>query len=173
VTFAGTGRPANGCRRIARRGGRRGCFRPAGDRYRIGVAATQRRTLDPIRARLIGLSAQNARSQQCPVLEGQYFYSADESASSWTPTSPNISTSARGYRLAILNGTRVDFPVVGVVASPEYLMPSPSKTGNHPLGPLLRRVFPALEVLQEKLGATGDGERYRDPIGEAPMNRPR
>jgi putative ABC transport system permease protein len=114
-------------------------------------------TLDPIRARLIGLSAPvRPGVNNVLVLEGQYFDSPDESAilldthfAEYFDLGPGDTVSP------ILNGTRLDFPVVGVVASPEYLMVSPSRQEIIPSPRSFGVFFLPLDVLQEKLGAEG------------------
>jgi putative ABC transport system permease protein len=113
--------------------------------------------LDPIRARLIGLSAPDfPKVNNVLVLEGRYFDSADESAilldthfSKYFALGPGDTVSP------ILNGMRLDFPVVGVVASPEYLMVSPSRQEIIPSPRSFGVFFLPLEILQEKLGAQG------------------
>jgi putative ABC transport system permease protein len=114
-------------------------------------------TLDPIRARLIGLSApERPEVNNVLVLEGRYFDSARESA-----ILPDVHFSEYfdlrpGDTIApILNGTRVDFPIVGVVASPEYLMVSPSRQEIIPSARSFGVFFLPLDVMQEKLGARG------------------
>jgi putative ABC transport system permease protein len=114
-------------------------------------------TLDPIRARLIGLSApERPEVNNVLVLEGRYFDSADDSAilpdthfAEYFDLGPGDTVSP------ILNGTRVDFPVVGVVASPEYLMASPSRQEIIPSARSFGVFFLPLNVLQEKLGLDG------------------
>jgi putative ABC transport system permease protein len=114
-------------------------------------------TPDPIRARLIGLSApERPQVNNVLVLKGRYFESADESAilldthfAEYFDLGPGDTVSP------ILNGTRVDFSVVGVVASPEYLIVSPSKQEILPSARSFGVFFLPLDLLQEKLGATG------------------
>jgi putative ABC transport system permease protein len=116
-----------------------------------------RETLDPIRARLIGLSApERPGVNNVLVLEGRYLNSADESAilldthfAEYFDLGPGDTVSP------ILDGTRVDFPVAGVAASPEYLMASPSKQEIMPSARSFGVFFLPLQVLQEKLGAKG------------------
>jgi putative ABC transport system permease protein len=112
---------------------------------------------DPIRARLIGLSApERAGVNNVLVMEGRYFNSADESAilldthfAEYFDLGPGDTVSP------ILNGKRVDFLVVGVVASPEYLMVSPSRQEIIPSPRSFGVFFLPLEVLQEKLSMDG------------------
>lgn len=112
---------------------------------------------DPIRARLIGLPApQRAEVNDVLVLEGRYLGSADEPAIL-------LDTHIAGYFglgpgdtvSPILSGTPVELPVVGVVASPEYLMPNPSKQEIIPSARSFGVFFLPLEVLQARLGAAG------------------
>jgi putative ABC transport system permease protein len=114
-------------------------------------------TPDPIRARLIGLSApERPEVNNVLVLEGRYFDAADDSAilldthfAEYFDLDPGDTVSP------ILNGTRVDFSVVGIVASPEYLMVSPSRQEIIPSPRSFGVFFLSLDVLQEKLGAEG------------------
>lgn len=113
--------------------------------------------LDPIRARLIGLPApQRAEVNDILVLEGRYLGSPDEAAilldthfAEYFGVGPGDTVSP------ILGGTPVELPVVGVVASPEYLMPNPSKQEIIPSARSFGVFFLPLEVLQERLGAAG------------------
>jgi putative ABC transport system permease protein len=112
---------------------------------------------DPIRARLIGLSApEHPTVNNVLVLEGQYFNSVDDSAilldthfAEYFDLGPNDTVSP------ILNGTRVDFSVIGVVASPEYLMVSPSRQEIIPSPRSFGVFFLPLEVLQKRIGMEG------------------
>ncbi len=114
-------------------------------------------TPDPIRARLIGLSApERPEVNNVLVLEGQYFQSPQDPAilpethfAEYFDFGPGDTVSP------ILGGTRVDFRVVGIVASPEYLMVSPSKQEIMPSPQSFGVFFVPLDVLQKKLGAQG------------------
>jgi putative ABC transport system permease protein len=114
-------------------------------------------TPDPIRARLIGLSApERPQVNNVLVLEGKYFDSPGDNAilldthfAEYFDLGPGDTVSP------ILNGTRLDFPVVGVVASPEYLMANPSRQEIIPSARSFGVFFLPLEVLQEKLGVQG------------------
>jgi putative ABC transport system permease protein len=114
-------------------------------------------TLDPIRARLIGLSApERPEVNNVLVLEGRYFDSADDSAILLDTHFAEYFNLGPGDTVSpILNGTRLDFTVVGVVASPEYLMASPSKQEIIPSARSFGVFFLPLDFLQEKLGAMG------------------
>lgn len=114
-------------------------------------------TLDPIRARLIGLSApERPGVNNVLVLEGRYFESADDSAILPDTHFAEYFDLGPGDTLSpILNGARVDFPVIGVVASPEYLMANASKQEIIPSARSFGVFFLPLEVLREALGATG------------------
>lgn len=112
---------------------------------------------DPIRARLIGLSApERPEVNNVLLLEGRYFASADESAvlldthfAQYFDLGPGDTVSP------ILDGRRVELPVVGVVASPEYLMVSPSKQEILPSARSFGVFFLPLGLLREELGAEG------------------
>jgi putative ABC transport system permease protein len=114
-------------------------------------------TLEPIRARLIGLPApERPQVNNVLVLEGRYLEATDDSAilldthfAKYFNLGPGDSVSP------ILNGKRIDFLVVGVVASPEYLMVSPSRQEIIPSPRSFGVFFLPLEALQEKLGAPG------------------
>jgi putative ABC transport system permease protein len=114
-------------------------------------------TPDPIRARLIGLSApEHPEVNDVLILEGRYFDSADDSSilvdthfAEYFQLGPGDTVSP------IINGQRVDFPVAGVVASPEYLMANPSKQEIIPSARSFGVFFLPLDVLQEKLGLEG------------------
>jgi len=114
-------------------------------------------TPDPVRARLIGLSAsERPEVNNVLVLEGQYFHSAEDSAILLdTHFAEHFDLGPGDTVSPILNGTRVDFPVLGVVASPEYLMASPSKQELIPSARSFGVFFLPLGALQERLGATG------------------
>ena len=124
-----------------------------------GMELSQRggETLDPIRARLIGLSSpERPLVNNVLVLEGRYFNSVDETAILLdTHFAEYFNLSAGDTVSPILNGTRFDFPVVGVVASPEYLMVSPSRQEIIPSPRSFGVFFLPLEALQEKLEAAG------------------
>ena len=112
---------------------------------------------DPIRARLIGLSApERAAVNDVLILEGRYFRSDDEPAilidthfAEYFGLGPGDTVSP------ILDGVRVDFPVIGIVSSPEYLMASPSKQEIMPSPRSFAEFFLPLELLQKELGAEG------------------
>ena len=114
-------------------------------------------TPDPIRARLIGLSApEHPEVNDVLILEGRYFDSADDSSilvdthfAEYFQLGPGDTVSP------ILNGRRVDFPVAGIAASPEYLMANPSKQEIIPSARSFGVFFLPLGVLQEKLGLEG------------------
>jgi putative ABC transport system permease protein len=114
-------------------------------------------TPDPIRARLIGLPApERPGVNNVLMLEGRYFNSTDESAilldthfAEYFDLGPGDTVSP------ILNGVRVDFLVVGVVATPEYLMVSPSRQEIIPSPRSFGVFFLPQDVLQEKLGLDG------------------
>ncbi len=114
-------------------------------------------TLDPIRARLIGLSApKRPEVNNVLVLEGRYFDSADDSAILLETHFAEYFDLGPGDTISpILNGTPVDFSVVGVVASPEYLMVSPSRQEILPSARSFGVFFVPLDVLQQKLSAEG------------------
>ncbi len=114
-------------------------------------------TPDPIRARLIGLSApERPGVNNVLVLEGRYFDSTDESGILLDTHFAEYFNLGSGDTVSpILNGTRLDFPVVGVVASPEYLMVSPSKQEIIPSPRSFGVFFLPLDVLQEKLAMEG------------------
>ena len=111
-------------------------------------------TPDPIRARLIGIPAPERPSvNDILVLEGRYFASAEDASilvdthfAEYFQLGPGDSVSP------ILNGQRVDFPVAGIVASPEYLMASPSKQEMIPSARSFGVFFLPLDVLQKHLG---------------------
>jgi putative ABC transport system permease protein len=117
----------------------------------------QGETPDPIRARLIGISApERPEVNNVLVLEGRYFDSTDDSAILVDTHFAEYFDLGPGDTISpILNGTRLDFLVVGVVASPEYLMASPSKQEIIPSARSFGVFFLPLEVLQEKLSAQG------------------
>jgi putative ABC transport system permease protein len=114
-------------------------------------------TPDPIRARLIGLSApERSAVNDVLVLDGRYFDSANDASilldthfAEYFQLGPGDTVSP------ILNGERVDFPVAGIVASPEYLMASPSKQEIIPSARSFGVFFLPMDVLQEKLGLDG------------------
>jgi putative ABC transport system permease protein len=112
-------------------------------------------TLDPIRARLIGLSApEHPKVNNVLVLAGRYFDSADESGILLDTHFAEYFNIGPGDTVSpILNGKSIDFKVVGVVASPEYLMVSPSRQEIIPSPRSFGVFFLPLEILQEKLGA--------------------
>ena len=114
-------------------------------------------TLDPIRARLIGLSApERPGVNNVMVLEGRYFDFADETGILLDTHFAEYFNLGSGDTVSpILNGWRFEFPVVGVVASPEYLMVSPSRQEIIPSPRSFGVFFMPLEVLQEKLGMEG------------------
>jgi putative ABC transport system permease protein len=114
-------------------------------------------TPDPIRARLIGLSAPGrSEVNDVLVLEGRYFTSADDSSILVDTHFAEYFQLGPGDTISpIINGQKVDFPVAGVVASPEYLMASPSKQEIIPSARSFGVFFLPLEVLQEKLGLEG------------------
>jgi putative ABC transport system permease protein len=114
-------------------------------------------TPDPIRARLIGLSApERAEVNDVLVLEGRYFNSPDDSSILVDTHFAEYFQLGPGDTISpIINGQRVDFPVAGVVASPEYLMASPSKQEIIPSARSFGVFFLPLVVLQQKLGLEG------------------
>jgi len=114
-------------------------------------------TPDPIRARLIGLSApERPEVNGVLVLEGRYFDSADDSGILLDTHFAEYFGLGSGDTVSpILGGTRVDLPVVGVVASPEYLMVSPSKQEIIPSARSFGVFFLPMNVLQAELGAPG------------------
>lgn len=114
-------------------------------------------TQDPIRARLIGLSApEHPPVNDILVMEGRYLNSANETAILLDTHFAEYFNIGPGDIVSpILNGERVDFPVVGVVASPEYLITSPSKQEIIPSARSFGVFFLSMEVLQEKLGVQG------------------
>jgi putative ABC transport system permease protein len=114
-------------------------------------------TPDPIRARLIGISApERPGVNNVLVLEGRYFNSTDESGILLDTHFAEYFNLGPGDIVSpILNGKRIDFPVVGVVASPEYLMVSPSRQEIIPSPRSFGVFFVPLDVLQEKLGMKG------------------
>jgi putative ABC transport system permease protein len=114
-------------------------------------------TLDPIRSRLIGLSApERPGVNNVLVLEGRYFDSADESVILLETHFAEYFNLGTGDTVSpILNGKRFDFPIVGVVASPEYLMLSPSRQEIIPSPRSFGVFFLPLDVLQKKLGVEG------------------
>ncbi len=114
-------------------------------------------TLDPIRARLIGLSApERPGVNNVLVLDGRYFDSADESAILLETHFAEYFDLLPGDTVSpILNGKCVDFLVTGVAASPEYLMLSPSRQEIIPSPRSFGVFFLPLEVLQEKLAMEG------------------
>ncbi len=114
-------------------------------------------TPDPIRARLIGLSApEHPEVNDVLVLEGRYFNSADDASILLDTHFAEYFQLGLGDTVSpILNGQRVDFPVAGIVASPEYLMASPSKQEIIPSARSFGVFFLPLDVLQEKLGLDG------------------
>lgn len=114
-------------------------------------------TLEPIRARLIGLSApEHPPVNDVLILDGRYFNGADESAILLDTHFAEYFDLGPGDIVApILNGKRLSLPVAGVVASPEYLMVSPSRQEIIPSPRSFGVFFMPLNVLQNELGATG------------------
>jgi len=112
---------------------------------------------EPIRARLIGLSAlERPEVNNVLVLEGRYFDSTGESAILLDTHFAEYFALGPGDTVSpILNGMRVDIPVVGIVASPEYLMVSPSRQEIIPSPRSFGVFFLPQEILQETLGAQG------------------
>jgi putative ABC transport system permease protein len=112
---------------------------------------------DPIRARLIGLSApERPGVNNVLVLKGRYFNSLDEAAILLDTHFAEYFNLGPGDTVSpILNGTRIDFPVMGIVASPEYLMVSPSRQEIIPSPRSFGVFFLPIGVLQEKSGMQG------------------
>ena len=112
---------------------------------------------EPIRARMIGLSVpERPEVNNVLVLEGRYFDSTGESAILLDTHFAEYFVLGPGDTVSpILNGMSVDFPVVGIVASPEYLMVSPSRQEIIPSPRSFGVFFLPQEILQEKLGTQG------------------
>jgi putative ABC transport system permease protein len=112
---------------------------------------------DLIRARLIGLSApERPGVNNVLVLKGRYFNSLDEAAILLDTHFAEYFNLGPGDTVSpILNGTRIDFPVMGIVASPEYLMVSPSRQEIIPSPRSFGVFFLPIGVLQEKSGMQG------------------
>ncbi|MBN2085751.1 MAG: ABC transporter permease [Anaerolineales bacterium] len=114
-------------------------------------------TTDPIRGRLIGLPVpERPQVNDVLILEGRYFNSTDEtSILADTHFAEYFHLGSGDAVSPLLNGRPVEFQIIGVAASPEYLMASPSRQELIPSARSFGVFFLPLEVLQKHLGLEG------------------
>ena len=120
-------------------------------------AGADRPNAEEIRARLIGLPAgQHPAVNDVSILSGRYLANSDSQAALLESHFAQIYHNQPGDTVtALLNGQRVALNVVGVAASPEYLIVSPSKQEVIASARTFAVLFVPLPQLQHLAGAEG------------------
>jgi putative ABC transport system permease protein len=114
-------------------------------------------TQEPIRARLIGVpQTEHPTVDDILVLEGDYFTAGQSNVVLMESHFANYYKLGVGDTITpILNGQRVNLQANGIVASPEYLVVSPSKQEIFPSVRSFGVFFIPQAELQQKLGLEG------------------
>jgi putative ABC transport system permease protein len=139
----------------------------------LELADADGQSQDPIRARLIGMPAQDHPAvNDVLVLDGGYLPAGESDAALME------SHFAEYYHLGpgdditpILNGEKVTFQATGVAASPEYLVVSPSKQEIFPSVRSFGVFFVVQSELQRRLGLEGTVNNFAvliNPVADTP-----
>jgi putative ABC transport system permease protein len=156
VTFAVQGAPQTAAESVREVEGVAGVFGRLVIDTGLELPERNGQSLEPIRARLIGLSApERPEVNDVLVLEGQYLGAGETAILADVHFARYFGLGPGDTVSPILSGARVDLPIAGVVASPEYLMVSPSKQEIIPSPRSFGVFFVPLGLLQELSGAQG------------------
>ena len=114
---------------------------------------------EQIRARLIGLPAgQHPPVNDVLVARGRYLSAGDERSALVEKHFADLyGVQPGGTVSSIIGGQRVDFTVAGIVASPEYLIVTPSRQDILPSARTFAVLFVPLAELQRLVASAGQG----------------